>query len=367
MDESAGVSNKKQKFNIRKISFGKSRAYLAEYGLMLILVLALVNIFGMMLQEIVGKQASFLYGQFSGPIFPYFPGFFGDMTIEILAGFLVVFPAVIILIQRTGASELEDPEIKKLGWRKGLLSLFLVVSMLWAIVSLISVLVAGLNYLSMLGTESATFDWREASENGLRAVLFILAGWALGSDYRRNASEKTAKVMHVFRYGIVVVGLVLLAFFGAFPFQDNKAEATDNLIMNDLTSIQNKVNEKYNNSQEYPKDLEALGLSDDEKNRAKENNYKYDVNADESVYKICATFMTDTRSMYGPGYIEMTTYPSTYADYGYHDKGEKCFDIQADAYGPTDDSPYGSSSIDYQGIMDSFKKTSDSIDTELSL
>lgn len=317
---------------IRNVSFGRSRAYLFEYGLLLILTVALINILGMMFQEVIGKQASFIQDS----LYLFMPYGFTDVTFELFAAFLIVFPAVIILIQRTASAERHDPNIKNIGWRKGLLNLFLAISALWAVVSLVSVLAGALEYVSLASLTDITYDWREALENIFKATLLLLAVWAFSSDYRNVIGEKTAKVMHLYRYTILLSGLILAILFVIFPFMDNRKEIVDQKISNDLFSIEGSISSKYYVDYNLPSDLDDLDLNDEQKDRAKEHNYKYE-KVSENAYKLCATFLGDSKG-YGNdnGYgADLAIYPpiSGEDDYFDHGKGEKCFEKSVDDYG----------------------------------
>ena len=343
---STSTKSKKMMFSsVRNISFGRSRAYLFEYGLLLVLTLALLNILGMMFQELIGKQASFIQNSFYLPVLPYG---FTDMTIGLFSAFLVVFPAVIILIQRTASAERVDPNIKNIGWRKGLLNLFLAISAVWAIVGLVAVLTAGLNYLSLMGVTDTTFDWREASENLFRAVFLLLAVWAFSSDYRNVKVSYTPKVMHAYRYTLVLAGAAVGVLFAIFPFMDNRKQVVDGFISGDLYSIQNQINSKYYENYELPDSIDSLKLNDQEKTRASKHGYKYE-KTDTNKYKLCANFLSDS-SDENKAYpaTDIAIYPPYYnGDFYSHGEGEKCFDLSIDDYGYLGGSSESKNSIDY--------------------
>lgn len=330
-DKVVSLSSKSKKTGfskIRNISFGRSRAYLFEYGLLLVLTIALINILAMMLQEVIGKQASFIQNS----LYFIFPVGFTDITFELFAAFLVVFPAVIILIQRTAAAERLDSSIKNISWRKGLLSVFLGVSALWAIVGLISVIAGAVEYVSLMSLTDVTYDWREAVENIFKAVLLLLAVWAFSSDYRSVKGEKTPNVMHLYRYTVVGSGVVLFVVFAIFPLLDNRKEFVDNRISEDLYAIQGQVSNEYYMNYSLPESIDNLQLNESQKERVSEHNYKYE-KVSETDYKICATFLAKSDGSSKFGGPEIAIYPPISGDFYSHEKGEKCFDLSVQDYG----------------------------------
>lgn len=319
-------------FSFGKLNFGTARAYLFEYGLLLVLTIVLVNLLGMMFQELVGKQASFIQNGFFLPFFSYG---YGDLTVGILSTFLIIFPALFILTHRTAAAETVDPNIKNLAWRKGILNIFLGISSLWAMVALVSILTATLNYLNLNGVTEVGFDWREAAENGFKALLLLLAVWAFSSDYRKTGSGLRSKVMHSYRYTIVGVSIIAGVLFAIFPFMQNRHQVVDSQISNDLYAIQGEVNSKYYQNYQLPENISELNLADKLKERATKHNYVYEKLSSDK-YKICATFLTKSDGQ--PGIfpatgVDMAIYPGIGGDFYNHPKGEKCYEQSVDNFG----------------------------------
>lgn len=117
---------------------------------------------------------------------------------------------------------------------------------------------------------------------------------------------------------------------------DNRKEIVDQKISNDLFSIEGSISSKYYVDYNLPSDLDDLDLNDEQKDRAKEHNYKYE-KVSENAYKLCATFLGDSKG-YGNdnGYgADLAIYPpiSGEDDYFDHGKGEKCFEKSVDDYG----------------------------------
>lgn len=313
----------KKSYSLRSINFGRSRAYLFEYGLLLILTIVLINLLGMMFQELIGKQASFIQNGFFLPLISYG---YGDLTVGILSAFLVVFPAVFILTQRTAAAEKVDANIKNLGWRKGVLSVFLGIASLWAIISVVSIISAALNYVNLNSVTQASFDWREATENGFKALLLLLAIWAFSSDYRKLGSGVRSRVMHMYRYTIVGLGILAGVMFVIFPFMENRDQTVDMQISNDLYVVQAEVNNKYYQANQLPESFSDLNLDEKIKNRANKHNYVYKKISPDK-YKICANFLTKSEGQFGvyPA-ADISIYPGYSGDFNSHPKGEKCYD-----------------------------------------
>ncbi len=348
----------KKGYSIRSISFGKSRAYLFEYGLLLALVVALINILGMMLQELIGKQASFIQNGF---FLPYFGGYgYGDMTVGLLAGFIVVFPAVVVLIQRTAAAERVDADIKNLAWRKGILNIFLAIACVWAIVSLVSVITAGLNYLSLNDVLGTGFDWREAVENLAKATFLLLAVWAFSGDYRNVVSSKTSKAMHIFRYSIVVLSLVAGVLFVIFPFMNNRNQAVDSQISGDLFTMQSEITSKHYQNSALPESLSELSLDDKVKERINKHSYIYEKLADDK-YKLCATFLTKSDGQFGvyPA-LEKSIYPQYNGDFYNHPKGQKCFEQNVTGIFTTEPIPPRDKGVTEPAVVDTLEAPLDS-------
>src|SRR3989344_1534683 len=207
------VSPKRKKgiwYDLKNTSFGESRSYLFEYGLLLLLTGGLLYILMAMIRSfysVVSFSLPFFYTQ--------------ESDVLLLSALTVVLPLVIILIQRTSETELGNPSIKNLPWRKVFLGIFLGVVSIWAILSSILFINSILGYLSNGLLVSSDFDWKSSLTYLVSTVILTITAWSLGNDYRYVSRDQFAGLRHFYRYALVSAALVVGLLFLFFPFREN--------------------------------------------------------------------------------------------------------------------------------------------------
>lgn len=182
---------------LRNISFGESRAYLFEYGLLLLVVGALVGTLASMLREIV----RYVVDSLRTDAFGY------EMSLLNLSTVVVLLPLAVILIQRTAESERINLLIKNTSWRKAFLGIFLAVITLAAIVLTIS-FVHGI--ISYLASSETRFEWAERLGELFIISMLASTAWVFGYDYRYTATNTYVRWQHFYRYALVF-GAVLIS------------------------------------------------------------------------------------------------------------------------------------------------------------
>jgi hypothetical protein len=314
---------------IKNISFGSSKSYLFEYGLLLSLIVVVLNIVKMMYEDLINKAPEVSLG---GPMTMYMPYGFTDVTNGLLATGIVILPILVILIQRTAQAERSNPQLLNGGWRTGLKNIFLFLVSLWGIVFFVMALSTLLNYFSVGTATDVSLDWRDLTGNLLASILAICTVWAFSNETRSSNTAKRFNIVHVYRYGIVLVSVALIILFAIFSYWGKRGEAVDNLISTDLYSIDSKINNKANDTKEVPTKLDDIELSKEEKKRATKYNYKYEKLSD-AKYKICANFSTDSKANASGGGFAFPMYYSE-NDFYNHGVGEKCFEKEIYMYDP---------------------------------
>lgn len=202
---------------VQNHSFGVSRAYLFEYGLLLLSVGALVGLFTTMAREISVSLASAEVAD----------GFeaasnFSDAVLT-LSAMLVVLPLAVVLTQRTAAAERVNSAVKNIGWRKGFLGIFLATTSISAIISAIYWMNTVLAYLT--GAENS-FAWATFLGMGVTALTLFAVVAAFANDYRSLPSVASARMMHRTRYGLVLLSLIAASLFIMLPMTDYR-DATE--------------------------------------------------------------------------------------------------------------------------------------------
>ena len=306
------VSPKRKKgiwYDLKNTSFGESRSYLFEYGLLLLLTGGLLYILMAMIRSfysVVSFSLPFFYTQ--------------ESDVLLLSALTVVLPLVIILIQRTSETELGNPSIKNLPWRKVFLGIFLGVVSIWAILSSILFINSILGYLSNGLLVSSDFDWKSSLTYLVSTVILTTTAWSLGNDYRYVSRDQFAGLRHFYRYALVSAALVVGLLFLFFPFRENRTMVLDAQISTDLYVISSLVDSYYTNNSRLPASLSDLSLASQESQRASIYNYTYELKSDTS-YALCADFSTSSgeyETSSGNGGV-----PNVYS----HTAGINCFDF----------------------------------------
>lgn len=322
------------KFKLSPSSLLKpSRAYLAEYAVLIIVtagLLGLVNsMFGSIIDYFGAQKTS-----------PRFGGDFAyTASISTLAAVAVLIPVLAFITSRTATSEAENPKSTKLSWRKAFLSIFLIGVMLTAIGYTIAFVYELFSSLasSGLGASSHTQIWRSLVKDGFAIVLFGFTTWLYASDYRHieDFSTKHHLWRRIHRYTISILALVLAILFVIWPLRVQRNYFIDATIVSDLDSIKTKVTDYGYKKNALPADLSQLDLSTDLKDHASSFGYEYSSNQYDGSYKLCADFKTDTRDK-EPAIVnpleQFTTSSSSYSapnpqtpDISVHNKGHDCF------------------------------------------
>lgn len=265
-------------YGLKNTSFGESRFYLFEYGLLLALTGGLLYIVISMIQAFYSTSYFML---------PYFAHL--DADILMLSALTVVLPLVIILIQRTAEVERHSSSVKNLPWRKTLLGVFLAVVSLWALVSSILFINSILVYLSNGMLTSTDFEWQVTLTYLVATILLALTAWTFGNDYRHVAHDHFAALRHFYRYGLVIIAVAVGLLFLFFPFRENRTAYLDQQIVNDLHDLSAEVEDYRAENRRLPGGLADLSLSEEQTERAALYNYTYELKTDAS-YSLCGNF-----------------------------------------------------------------------------
>lgn len=293
-------------YSLRNTSFGESRSYLFEYGLLLLLVASLLTVISTMIES--------FFRDVSAKSFPFLQ--VGDVYVFLLAALTVLLPLTVIIIQRTAEAERNNPLLKNNAVRKVFLGAFLAATSVLAVYYSIQFIGSILSFLSVGLVSRADFDWEETAYYLVGAVIFVFTAWTFGNDYRYLNKDSFAGLRHGYRYAIVLAALITGLLFLVFPFRDNRQVVIDRQIVGDLAALQTKVGEFYSSNSKLPISFNELDLTNDQKQRANTYVYTYEVKSD-STYELCANFygsstgdstsgslttvQTNAMGSYGPG------------------------------------------------------------------
>jgi hypothetical protein len=201
----------------KNYSFGESRAYLFEYGLLLLVLGALLASLISMVESIV----PYLGSQDSERLFG---GLEYDMSLLTLSAVIVLLPLSVILIQRTAETERTNPFIKNSSWRKAFLGIFLVSIVLPAIVLTIEVVNELVTYVA---DADAAFDWRAVLSGGLAVSILAITGLVFSQDYRYVPVNRYARLQHLYRYGLLAGALIAVLLFILMPLNEQADQRND--------------------------------------------------------------------------------------------------------------------------------------------
>lgn len=168
----------------------KSYAYLPEYAVLLIVLLAVVSaittLFGIGIENLAGT---------SGPSDPYgyTEGISSFLLTSALASLIVTLPLAIALFVRTKRSEADAPLITQHRWRKGFLGAFLIIQTLSIIGSLFALAFDLLTRVINPGDAMAMFSsgdplpiWAPIVTTLLSVSLMSLVVFVMSADYRKQ-------------------------------------------------------------------------------------------------------------------------------------------------------------------------------------
>ncbi len=329
-------SENQQSFNIgwlKGLFQSPSRAYLAEYAVLLITISSLLwlatSMFGSILDYIGGKfEPSF------GERFAY------TASLATLAGVTVLLPLQTIFTRRTRASEETDNAIKNLGWRKGFLSFFLITVLLTSIGFATTFMYDVFSWLASqgLGTSDNPGFWKDLLKHIFGVLLFGFTAWLYARDYRAGGSvdDVHSRLSKIHRYALGMITLLLAVLFIAFPLRVQRNSFIDDTIVSDLRDIKYKVQDYQREKKRLPTNMDDLELNDEQKSHAKAYKYEYETEG-RNAYNLCAEFKTDTKDKKLPGGNPLerfsgTSYydssPSSEDDPGRHSRGKDCFSFK---------------------------------------
>lgn len=320
------VSSKRKNgviYGLKNTSFGESRYYLFEYGLLLLLTAGLIGILVDMIQA--------FFNQVSISSFLFFD--VADPYVLLLSALTILLPLVIILIQRTAESEHHNPEIKNLAWRKGFLGIFLTVVSIGAVVSSILFINSILTFLSLDVLTKAEFDWETTVKYLASTILLLLTAWTFGNDYRHLGKDHFTGLRHRYRYGLVITSIIVGFLFLVFPFRENRLVLIDRMIVNDLSDIHTLVVTYNAKNNRLPNSISELGITAEQTQRASAYVYTIEKKSG-SNFEICANFnlaapQTDSNNATTLSYPAMET--DFFTKLNNHAAGRGCFESSNEA------------------------------------
>lgn len=172
-----------------KFSLLKSYAYLPEYAILLIVLLAVVSaivtLFGIGIENLAGTSSP------SDP-YGYTEGISSFLLTSALATLIVTLPLAIILFIRTKRSEAESPLITQHRWRKGFLGTFLIIQTLSIICNLFALAYDLLSRVINPGGVAEMFTgdalpvWAPIVTTLLSVSLMSLVVFVMSADYRKQ-------------------------------------------------------------------------------------------------------------------------------------------------------------------------------------
>jgi hypothetical protein len=313
--------------------FNESRAYLAEYAVLLIVLGSLLGI----TNGLFGGIIDYISGPKPQGSWWWTDSFAYTASLSMLASVTVLVPVLIALTRRTNGSEETNPKLKDIGWRKGFLGIFLTIVTLLAICYAIGFVYTVFSKLASVGiaTDGKTTVWRSLLKSGFATVLFAFTAFLFSRDYR-SQQNRLGLLVRLHRYALVALALVLTVVYFFVPLKAQRGAFIDQVIVDDLRELRSQVDNYSSKNNELPEELDDLDLNNELKAHAKAYKYKYEA-VDFNKYKLCAVFKTDTKStdkvdanpLERYQYGSSSSYESpSYEDPAKHGSGEQCFNYE---------------------------------------
>lgn len=304
------------------------KAYLVEYFLSLVITGTLIGLTLSFFKSIVDSIGE------DGAIASAWGASFAYTSSLVAISTAVVFMAALMVVSRRCLkTEQTMPEVKFSRWRKGFLGLFLVILGLSALGSAVTMVYNIISLVASMGVTAVDFG-ETAKSIATSTFSFIVLTSTLmlyTQDYRAGNMNKTLSMLH--HYGLILGVLVLTILFFAMPLRAHRDSFIDGIASRDIRSLNRLVDDYASENKELPEDLSALRLKGDIDGRA--DNYEYI--PEDSSYKLCAEFRTDTTENKAVGNplenaLSGSLYRSSYStsnNPNYHKKGRQCFDYDA--------------------------------------
>lgn len=306
---------------------GRTRAYLAEYAVQLIVLgtlITLVNSFFAGIMDSFGEASS---GWLSSWMY--------QVSIGQLAAVVAIIPLLILLSLRTGGTEEVSPIVKESNWRKAFLGIFLIVIGLTAVgyaIGLVYVVVSMIMNAG-LAVDAATSPAISFAKNGFGFVLFSVSALLYARDYRPSVwNTKLWRNLH--RYSLIALAIILSVVFATLPLQKQRGAYVDKLVVGDLETIISEVEQYASKERKLPQDLSVLDPNKEVSARLKSQKYEYKPAKTGGSYEVCANFKTDASD--DESYDFVSAFSGASANYSSsddepvdspsaHKKGNQCF------------------------------------------
>lgn len=268
---------------------GQTRAYLAEYVVLLIVLSTLIFVINSLFGGIIdnfGEQKQSWYWSGSWAY---------KVSIGQLATTVALIPILLLLTKRTGGSEEASPAIKTSNWRKAFLGVFLITMGVTAVGYTVGLLyiVASAVANAGLAVDTDVSLWQALAKNVFAIVLFGLSALLYARDYREVSEGNVHLWRRIHRYGLVLLAIILAIIFIASPLQKQRSAYVDDLVVDDLQSITSAISTYASDKQKLPSTLSDVDLSKEVKARLSSQKYEYKPTQNSSKYQLCATFKTD--------------------------------------------------------------------------
>lgn len=344
----------------------ESRAYLAEYAVLLIITISLLWLASALFSGVLDYLGK------SRPAYsPYVGGFAYTASLAMLAGVAVLVPVFMFLTKRTKGSEALNPDLKNLGWRKAFLGLFLVHVSLVSLGYAVALMYHIFSWLASrgLGTAGDVVVWKSLLKHGFVVGLFVFTSWLYARDYRTTSNPHN-RLVRLHRYGLVCITIILSVVFIFTVLREQRGAFIDSTITSDLRTVASKVRNYESRNNRLPRSIDDLELNKELKAHAK--TYKYEYRSRSGGYELCAVFRTDTKdkksssddnplerfSSGGSSYDYDDLYRTNESDDpGNHGKGRQCFNYTSYSSRYNDDY-LRNNSLDVRGL----RQSSDDVD-----
>lgn len=308
-----------------------SRAYLAEYAVLLIITYTLiwisVSMFGGIIDYIAGQKPSPIFGG----------GWAYTSSIASLSSIAVLLPMFVLLTRRTKTSEEEASSLKNLGWRKGFLSFFLILIMLGAIGFSIAFVYEVFSKIASSGLSAGEQPelWKTLFKHGFGAVFFGVTAWLYSKDYRTQVSDVIRKSERLHRYILAILVVIIALLFAFIPLKQQRNMFVDQIIVTDLRALKSAITSYETKERSLPNSINDLDDLSEEL-EARVDKFGYEYSKGNGTYELCAEFRTSTKDQGGSGNAleglltgsSFNSFSET-EDPSVHDKGRDCFTYEA--------------------------------------
>lgn len=269
---------------------------------------------------LIGVSVSlFFFDQALFSLMQYFKGeelsgFLANSVFFIASVALVWLPLTIIFYKRSRHEEINRPEVASTKLRRFFLYVFMIIMLFAA---------AGFSVAALYSVFQMIFGIESFNDLFVQLTLPAIFAAALHAavfwSFLKKPSQKGIKE---FVFGFSSIGLALVILLVLAAGVQARGSLIDEKISEDLSYINDEVQNYYSENRSLPDDLNELSLDSAVKDRAGSYGYVYEKQRARS-FGLCAEFKTESKTG-----SSRPNFSYSSPQFDIHGKGKECFDLK---------------------------------------